>query len=271
MHRSGTSLVTRLINHMGFFVGDDDKIMGGDPVFNPKGYWELLDLVALNDKLLYSIDCSWWKVSKIDIQRANEYHKSNFRTEFSNLISNLNNNEKWVVKDPRLILTFPLWNDLLTDYHIVFVNRNPYEVAMSLKIRDKCPVFFGMILWEFYMLKYAQVLHDKNYTLINYSKLINNPVVEINNLINSLSNAGFKNLISLENNNYIDEVDPDLYRNRLLDSRADIFETIYTKQVCELINNKNFAEILTLIDKPRISELHEMLLIYEDFVSTYNR
>ena len=50
-HRSGTSLVTRLINLMGAYFGDEsDAIDTAED--NPKGFWERKDVVAVNDEVL---------------------------------------------------------------------------------------------------------------------------------------------------------------------------------------------------------------------------
>ena len=56
MHRSGTSLVTKSIELLGYTLGDNLMPSGVD---NPKGFWEDLDIVQFNDKLLASNQTSW--------------------------------------------------------------------------------------------------------------------------------------------------------------------------------------------------------------------
>src|SRR5665647_3705297 len=54
MHRSGTSAVTRGLQVMG--VGLGDRLMPGLEGNNAKGFWEDIDLNALNIEMMSSID-----------------------------------------------------------------------------------------------------------------------------------------------------------------------------------------------------------------------
>src|SRR5580698_6176593 len=49
MHRSGTSALTRLINLLGVYVGED--LIPGS-IDNPKGFWEDRAIVAVHEELL---------------------------------------------------------------------------------------------------------------------------------------------------------------------------------------------------------------------------
>src|SRR5260221_10300477 len=63
MHRSGTSLITRLINLLGAYVGAPDVMLPPSPD-NPGGYWERWDVVAVNDALLATRGCTWDRVDE---------------------------------------------------------------------------------------------------------------------------------------------------------------------------------------------------------------
>jgi len=58
MHRSGTSMIAQLLNLSGIFFGDEAKLMPPHPD-NPKGYWENLDLVEINESVLKSLGGGW--------------------------------------------------------------------------------------------------------------------------------------------------------------------------------------------------------------------
>src|SRR5690349_960994 len=58
MHRSGTSLASRMMNVLGVSLGPPEQLMLGNE-FNPKGYWEHSQLTALNDDLLRQLGGSW--------------------------------------------------------------------------------------------------------------------------------------------------------------------------------------------------------------------
>lgn len=69
MHRSGTSVVTRLLNLMGASLGEDARLQPPDPV-NPKGYWEREDVRELNQAILRHLDRDWYYVDGLCLDRV---------------------------------------------------------------------------------------------------------------------------------------------------------------------------------------------------------
>ena len=51
MHRSGTSMVARLLQQCGLDLGPTDQLLPPRPD-NPEGFWEHAAFVALNDDIL---------------------------------------------------------------------------------------------------------------------------------------------------------------------------------------------------------------------------
>ena len=51
MHRSGTSMIARILNLCGLYLGPQDKMMPPKPD-NPQGFWENIDLAVLNENIL---------------------------------------------------------------------------------------------------------------------------------------------------------------------------------------------------------------------------
>ena len=58
MHRSGTSMVARLLSLCGLYLGPDKELSRGAPD-NTEGFWEHPDFVRLNDQLLALVDAGW--------------------------------------------------------------------------------------------------------------------------------------------------------------------------------------------------------------------
>jgi hypothetical protein len=58
MHRSGTSLVSRMLNLLGVDLGPQPVVngSGGD---NPRGYWEHPSIRDINDEILARFGGSW--------------------------------------------------------------------------------------------------------------------------------------------------------------------------------------------------------------------
>ena len=151
MHRSGTSLVMRLLNLMGTYLGPPEQLMPSTE-HNPKGYWEHKDLVHLNEEILNSMGGSWdeppefpngWESSPGMAARKRRA-RTHLRREFQG-------SPLWGWKDPRNSLTLPFWRKLIPDLRCVICIRNPLDVAASLQHRDGFSTTKCMDLWLRYM------------------------------------------------------------------------------------------------------------------------
>src|SRR5438309_5043020 len=58
MHRSGTSMVARLLNVCGLGLGPEDELLPA-AFDNPRGFWENVHFVRLNDALLRAWGGPW--------------------------------------------------------------------------------------------------------------------------------------------------------------------------------------------------------------------
>lgn len=151
MHRSGTSLVSRILGLMGLSHGPAEHMMG-PAEFNPRGHWEYQPLVDLNDAILAAYGGSWdapplwpeaWhRDSSMDSLRAEA--RNIFERDFSGT-------NAWVWKDPRTSLTLPFWHDLVPGMRYVVCLRNPLDVALSLQGRDGFSLVKGGDLWLTYV------------------------------------------------------------------------------------------------------------------------
>lgn len=269
MHRSGTSLATKIIAMMGCDTGPEQNMIYPD-IYNPKGYWENIDIVKLNDRLLYAIDCSWWKISSIDVFRAAEAEKTSFRQGFSEALSRYNPDKHWVLKDPRLLLTYPLWHNIPENYHIVFVNRHPLEIALSILNRNQMPIYQGLTLWEFYILKYAQILSTIPFTVVQYDDLIHATEDAVSKLYDDLKQNGIEDITMPDESELAAFVDQQLHRHQTRSRQKNMYITPHVNNIYELIKRGDFKKVLEEINPERIKELHEIMMIYESFVSKFN-
>lgn len=147
MHRSGTSAVARVLNMMGAYLAPEQQIMPPTSD-NPKGYWERLDVMQLNDRILQAGNSDWQNVLHFDAQRISASNKKAFRHEINKLVCALDANRPWMLKDPRLCITFPLWREHLELPICIHVYRNPLQVARSLHKRDGIPITAALAMWE---------------------------------------------------------------------------------------------------------------------------
>src|SRR5690242_4547687 len=61
MHRSGTSMIARLLNLCGVYLGREDEMLVPIAEDNQEGYWENQLIQNLNDEMLRLLGGSWSK------------------------------------------------------------------------------------------------------------------------------------------------------------------------------------------------------------------
>ena len=149
MHRSGTSMVARLLNMMGAYFAPEG-ISTGVNQENPKGFWERRDVRALNDMMLHSAGADWHRLSGFSLEKVPEPSLAQFKREAAKIILDMDAHRPWFLKEPRLCVLAPLWLELLEFPVCVLVNRSPLEVAKSLEMRNGFPLALGLALWERY-------------------------------------------------------------------------------------------------------------------------
>ena len=147
MHRSGTSMVTRLLNLCGLSLGPEERIIP-PKADNPAGFWENVDVYAINDAILQKLGGGWdflppgagagWE-QKSELDALREKAKG--------IIKVLSGQDPWGWKDPRFCFTLPFWQSLLSESRVIICLRHPLEVAGSLMRRNGHSRAFGLHLW----------------------------------------------------------------------------------------------------------------------------
>jgi hypothetical protein len=152
MHRSGTSVTSKLLNVLGVDLGPEEDLMGPRGENNPKGFFENRSFVRFNAELLQSAGGIWkdppslppgWEADpRLDPvrERAREMLQSTFGDA-----------PLWGWKDPRSALTLPFWQALLPGMSYVICVRNPIDVAASLEHRNQLPPAAGYEVWLRYL------------------------------------------------------------------------------------------------------------------------
>ena len=136
MHRSGTSLVSRMLGLLGVRLGPDERVLtaGGD---NPKGYWEHRSFVDLNDDILARFGGRWDEAPAFPPSWPRDPRIQDLREKARNLLKeDFAEEPLWGWKDPRTCLTLPFWQDLIGPMRYVMCVRNPCAVVASLTRRN---------------------------------------------------------------------------------------------------------------------------------------
>jgi hypothetical protein len=175
MHRSGTSVATRLVSLMGFSPGPDDDLLPAHRD-NPTGYWENASLVAANDEILAALQSDWSRPPRLEEGWERRPEVDALRPRFRALAASVLGTGHWVWKDPRTCLTLPFWLTVLDeDVSIVLIHRNPLEVAQSLRARDGFAVPVGLALWERYVRSSLAAVEGRAVCVTSYEQLVADP------------------------------------------------------------------------------------------------
>lgn len=213
MHRSGTSMVTRLVNMMGAYFGPEGVSLGANDE-NPKGFWERRDVLDLDEALLHAAGADWIRVADFDLDKIPPSTVDSFRTQAAKLILELDAHRPWVMKEPRQCLLFPLWRELLEIPVCIFVHRQPIQVAQSLQKRNGFPIHLGLALWERYTLDALRTMVGLPVVLVLHEDLMRNPIAVANRLLRELRAFGVRGLRQPSTKEILSFIDPKLFRHK---------------------------------------------------------
>ena len=149
MHRSGTSMVARLLNLCGVYLGTDSEVSSPTSGDNA-GYAEHRGFVDLNDEILEQLGGAWDKPPHVDDGWEHAPSLIPLRARAADLVQRFSGHDPWGWKDPRTSLTVPFWRDLVADCRVVVCLRNPLEVYRSLNARAFSSRAFTLELWQVY-------------------------------------------------------------------------------------------------------------------------
>lgn len=146
MHRSGSSLAAQILHGNGVRTGSS---LIGRSRFNPEGHLEDRFVVCTNKKLLRRFGGTWDRPPELPerwleepevralLVRAERYRRSEVETRLP-----------FFIKDPRLALVFPFWQQAFGSMRVLVVLRDPESVARSLLRRQQEWLRPGRFWWR---------------------------------------------------------------------------------------------------------------------------
>ncbi|MDD5521717.1 MAG: glycoside hydrolase family 99-like domain-containing protein [Kiritimatiellae bacterium] len=149
MHRSGTSALTGCLTHLGIPLGEPLVPRNFD---NPRGFFELQDVVDLNERLFQHLGRSHLTPGPLPTDWQDDSEVFTFQQEAERLLTHhFANHHLFGLKDPRFCLTLPLWLKTFDRLAIkpVFIlqYRQPLDSAISLSRRNRIPFETAVQLW----------------------------------------------------------------------------------------------------------------------------
>ncbi len=190
MHRSGTSLLSRVVHELGLFVGEPNELMPAQPC-NVEGFWERLDVSELNERLLELAGGSWDCPPSLRALEGAAARPSTVAMEEAvararSILARLDREGDWSVKDPRASLMWPFWKQLLAQPRVLVAVRDPFEVAASLVARHGCTETLGLSLWKAYNEAILRFTRADERTVVAYHVLLDDPARETQRVASAL-------------------------------------------------------------------------------------
>jgi len=179
MYNSGSSLLTKAVNDIGF-VHPTEPIEANSKD-NTDSYCELEEVVQINNKILKALGQSLKSVNPIQKKEFSSDKIRPFKKEIINYLSNhLCAKTNIVLNDPRLCRLLPLWSSAFEELNInpavLLIIRQPEDVYQSLiKHSDSLhmpPIAIternqSHLLWLRYNIEAE--LHSRNITRLHFS------------------------------------------------------------------------------------------------------
>ncbi len=177
MHRSGTSAVAASLQALGVYLGD--RTMVGNE-FNPKGYYEDMELTAVNNKLLGLAGRAWDSLALPDLRIEFAESYAGALLSARDIISRrFGGHPIWAFKDPRTTRLLSFWLEVLqVERHrpaLVVVLRHPASVSDSLAARDRMPRAKAMTLWLIHQAEALAAIDRHGGAVVDYDELIADP------------------------------------------------------------------------------------------------
>ena len=124
MHRSGTSMVTRLLQGCGLFLGPKEEL--GFDSNDGEPHYENVRFVALNDEILNRQGGSWNNPPEFSAGWERRPEVETLTRQAKKLIKRLTVQHYWGWKDPRNSLTLPFWRRIVPDLKGCHLLEKPF-------------------------------------------------------------------------------------------------------------------------------------------------
>ena len=176
-HRAGTSLTMAVLSDLGVHIGREDELVApGDD--NPEGFFEHEALVRFDDELLGDLGGAWDLPPARAVGADDPRLAPGRRSEGAALLARLAVGQSWGWKDPRAAFLAAFWADVVDDLRVVICVRDPIEVAMSLKRRNRTSFALGVNLWRRSYDALTASVPESSRLVVHFDRLLAQPAPE---------------------------------------------------------------------------------------------
>lgn len=190
MHRSGTSAIAKSLPLLGVDLGSNLHPPGFD---NPKGFWEDLEVIEINDQLLHVFGSAYdslileadYSTENREILRLQEKAIDLLARKTSQ------HNGVWGFKDPRTCRLLPFWQNIFKkqsyEEKYLIVIRNPLSIVDSLAKRNDFSKCKSLSLWLQHVVPTLVLTKGERRVIIDYDVFISDPIQQLRTISTDLN------------------------------------------------------------------------------------
>ncbi|MEH7325788.1 sulfotransferase family protein [Cytobacillus firmus] len=198
LHRSGTSATAGVLHHLGVNMGR--KMLKGAKS-NPKGHFENIEFLKINDYILSSVQSSWDHPPLLSEIENTEIDKNILRQ-----FVHTHQSQYWGLKDPRALLTYNLWKPFLEESSTItyiFVYRPFEESVKSLVNRngfsvEKSKNILNLYLEQRERLRINLAQEHADIIDISFDQLLINPADFVNHINSRINQAPNNQMVKVK-------------------------------------------------------------------------
>ena len=175
MHRSGTSMLARLLAAKGLPLGT--TLLNRRSRDNAHGYWEQADIVHIHEALLDWLDRTWHGPNGCRDLPDGWLGRPESRIAKHRLMAIVDREITeagglWGFKDPRTLRFLALWREIILELALdpvfILATRAPAAVVASLMRRNRLPRPFAEALWAANTLTLLAGVGDELAAVVDY-------------------------------------------------------------------------------------------------------
>lgn len=234
---------------------------------NDKGYWEDIDINALNVEMLTTIRSDWYHLKPIDADDVEKLRNAGYlQRAMEVLLEKLKNESLFGFKDPRTAKLFPFWKEVFDtcqfDVSYILAVRNPISVASSLIKRTGITSEHAYLLWLGHVLESLIGSTDSKRTIVDYDMLMAYPDSELARIAESLGLKLIPEELQLYKVQFLDET--------LRHTSFNAQETLLDPSCLVLV--REVYSVLSSITQGKLNlNSAEAQAHIDDWATTYNR
>src|SRR3989344_389195 len=187
--RSGSSMITHILNICGMNLGAQIDLLEPDRTGNPAGYWENVKFLQANKVIMQTIDEASGKFTKQ--KAANTARISSLEEAYMKAFEFLNTELKggfvgW--KDPNNSFTVGFWKNVVPGLKVILCVRNPFDVAMSISESPLHGLNFeqALQLWQQSTSCVYKAIGPQDLIITHFENYFIRPEQEIHRLLQAL-------------------------------------------------------------------------------------